>query len=262
MLGRFCRTFALAGFILPCAAETIPVANAGFEDISGESPYNEFTFGPLNGWDLYDPGSVTDGGAGPDYYIGTLRPSFHPNGTPGEYENFPAGAPEGIRVGIAFNFQSTGGGGEYGFQQTLATTLQPHTTYTLQALVGNIASGWAQDGTFYNLDGFPGYRIDFLAGGLVLASDVNSLAGTIPEGEFGLSTVQFTTGADHAQLGLNLGIRLVNLNQVDPMFPGSDLEVDFDEISLTAVAVPEPSAFLLTAVGSLLLTLRTRGRRH
>jgi len=33
----------------------VAIVNPDFEDISGESPFNEFTFGPFNGWALYDP---------------------------------------------------------------------------------------------------------------------------------------------------------------------------------------------------------------
>ena len=43
-----------------------------------------------------------------------------------------------------------------------------------------------------------------------------------------------STGATHPQLGQPLAIRLVNLNIVDPLFPGSDLEVDFDDVRLSA----------------------------
>ena len=88
---------------LATAASAAPLAvvNPGFEDISGESPFNEFTFGPLDGWDLYDPGAVTDGGDGPTYFMGTLTP-FEPDpvGAPGVFAFFPDGAPEGQRVGI------------------------------------------------------------------------------------------------------------------------------------------------------------------
>ena len=79
------------------------------------------------------------------------------------------------------------------------------------------------NGEFFplTLSGFPGYRVDLLAGGEVIAQDENSLAGSIDDGKFGTSTVPFITGSTHPQLGQALSIRLVNLNQVDPMFPGS-----------------------------------------
>lgn len=216
-------------------AVPVPITNPSFEDISGENPFNEFTFGPLNGWDLYDPGNITGGGMGATYYIGTLTP-FQPDpvGSPGVYANFPNGAPDGQRVAIAFNFFGSGGQGEYGLQQTLSANLQANTTYTLQVEIGNIASATAMNGQFFDLDGFSGYRIDLLAGGVPIAQDNNSLSGLIDDGEFGTSVVSLTTGATHAQLGQALAIRLVNLNLVDPLFPDSDLEVDFDDVRLNA----------------------------
>ncbi|GAB4180519.1 MAG: hypothetical protein Fur0032_21490 [Terrimicrobiaceae bacterium] len=257
---RFVTPFLMLPLL--AQAESILVTNPGFEDISGESPFNEFTFGPLNGWDLYDPGNITSGGAGATYFIGTLRPTvLDPVGNPGVHEFFPDGAIEGIRVGIAFNFAGSGGQGEYGFQQILNTPLQANTEYTLQVQIGNIASGLAVNNDFFDLDGFPGYRVDLMAGGVVLSSDNNSLAGSIPEGGWGLSTVSFTTGPTHEQLGQNLGIRLVNLNVVDPAFPGSDLEVDFDDVSLSAVAIPEPGAAAMILLGGIVVWATAR-RRH
>src|SRR5262245_18552764 len=89
---------------LQALAAPVAVVNPGFEDISGESQFNEFTFGPLNGWGLYDPHNIAAGGAGNTYFIGTLTP-FEPDpvGNPGVYANFPGGAAEGQRVAIAFN---------------------------------------------------------------------------------------------------------------------------------------------------------------
>ncbi|TWU54337.1 hypothetical protein Poly51_30540 [Rubripirellula tenax] len=226
------------------SAELVTVINSGFEDISGESPFNEFTFGPLNGWDLYDPdGIAAGGGAGATYYIGTL--------TPNAPTNFTAGAAEGQRVGIAFNFAGSGGQGEYGMQQTLSATLQANTHYQLDVEIGNIASGIAQNGDDFNLNGFPGYRVDLLAGGAVLDQDDNSLSGSIAEGDFGTSSLSFTTGDTHSLLGQALGIRLVNLNQIDLMYPGAHLEVDFDNVRLNATAVPEPSSLVLLALGGV-----------
>ncbi|MBM4112771.1 MAG: hypothetical protein FJ253_05260 [Phycisphaerae bacterium] len=232
------------GAISPALAESLPIVNAGFEDNSVGIPFNEFTFGPPAGWSLHDPNGITNGGAGGTYYVGTLTP-FEPDpiGNPGVYANFPDGAAEGIRVAIAFNFAGSGGQGEYGLVQTLGDTLQAHTRYTLRVEIGNIASGTAMNGQFFDLDGFPGYRVDLLAGGSMIAQDLNTLAGAIAEGEFATSTVVFSSGASHAQMGQPLGIRLVNLNVVDPIDPGADLEVDFDHVRLDAVSTLDPADF-------------------
>jgi hypothetical protein len=225
----------------PAAGSDVPVVNPGFEDISGESPFFEFTFGPLNGWDLYDPNGIADGGDGPVFYIGTLTPQeADPRGNPGVYVNFPDGAAEGERVAIAFNFAGSDGLGPYGLEQHLDAVLEAETEYTLRVEIGNIASGTSMSGRFFDLDGFPGYRVDLLAGGVVIAQDLNTLGGLIPEGEFATSTVSLVTGADHPQLGQTLGIRLVNLNILDPVDPGANLEVDFDDVRLTAEPVGDP----------------------
>jgi len=225
----FCKT--------PSATWAAPltVVNQGFEDITGESPVNEFTFGELNGWELHDPNVVTDNGDGPTFFIGTLTPFVpDPMDNPGVYAYFPAGAAEGQRVGIAFNFDGSEGLGEYGLFQELGDTLQPYTTYTLEVEIGNIDSGTALSGQFFPLEGFPGYRVELLAGGVMLEQDDNSLAGTIADGEFATSTVTYTTGGSNALFGQNLEILLVNLNQEDPSFPDSDIEVDFDDVRLDA----------------------------
>ena len=230
----------LLGFcsvVISAEAATVAVVNPGFEDVSGENLSNEFTFGALNGWDLYDPGSITSDGNGPTYFIGTLTP-FEPDpiGNPGVYTYFPAGAAEAERVGIAYNARVSAGQGEYGLSQELNATLQPNTTYTLEVEIGNIDSGTALNGSHFTLAGFPGYRVELLAGGVMLEQDNNSLAGTIPDGQFATSMTTFTTGATHDLLGQNLEILLINLNQEDPSFPASDLEVDFDDVRLEATS--------------------------
>lgn len=235
----------------PAKADLLSVTNPGFEDISGESPFNEFTFGAFNGWDLYDPGSVAGSGAGPTYFIGTLD---------AEPPWFDAGAPEGDRVAIAFNFAGSGGQGEYGLVQTMTETLQANTVYELTVEIGNINEGTAINGDFFDLRGFPGYRVDLLAGDAVIAQDNNSLGGSIADGFFGTTTVSLTTGTTHAQFGQALGIRLVNLNQVDLAFPVSDLEVDFDNVRLSAQSVPEPSSLAMLLLA--LVGLQHRRRRE
>lgn len=240
-------------------AVSVAVVNPGFEDISGEGQVNEFTFGALNGWDLYDPGLVTSDGDGPQYFIGTLEPTIVTStGNSTTPQFFPGGAPEGSRVGIAFNFSPSGGGGEYGLQQTLAHTLQANSTYTLSVQVGNIASGRDVGQNDYNLDGFPGYRVDLLAGSTLLTTTQTVDPGTIAEGAFATAEYQYSTGAADPLLGQALTIRLVNLNVVDPSAPSADLEVDFDDIQLDVVAIPEPSAALLAFIGLGTLFRRVR----
>lgn len=215
-------------------ATTLPVVNPGFESTEGSvSLFNEFSFGGFLGWEVYDdpPGLVGNGASNP-FYVGTLQPQPDPT-SPGDFVFFPGGAPEGNRIAIAYNRAGSGGLGEYGLQQTLVgTPLQPFRTYTLSVEVGNIASGQALNGQDFDLGGFPGYRIDLLAGGVPIASDDSQLADVLGEGDFATSAVTFATDASDPRLGLDLGVRLVSLNQVDPSAPTADLEVDFDDVRI------------------------------
>ena len=83
--------------------------------------------------------------------------------------------------------------------------------------IGNIASGTSLLGSadggnvFYDLDGFPGYRIDVLAGATVIGSDSNRIGVTIPEGVFQQARFYFDTGPAPAQLGQPLGILMLNV---------------------------------------------------
>lgn len=233
----------LAGAMSSHAA-VLPVANAGFENTTGQTSYFEFTFGTPAGWALYDPFNVL---SQPNVFVGTLEP----NGT----EFFDQTAPEGDRVAILFN-RGGKGLGAYGFQQTLTgTPLLADTQYVLQIDVGNITSGTSEDGTPYDLSNFPGYRIELLAGGQVLDS---SSTLVIDEGAFATATVTFTTGTSDLQLGQNLGIRILNLNTTNDS--GVDNEVDFDNVRLNANAVPEPGAAVLGVMAGAILFLR-RSRR-
>ena len=235
-------------------AAQISIVNHSFEDTSGMQVFNEFTFGSLPGWNVYDPNNITGLN---DVFPGTLQPDGSTF-----FNDF---APDGDRVAILFNRDNTAGLGEYGFEQTLADTLQANRSYTLQVEVGNITSGTADDGQFFNLDGFPGYRVDLLAGGQVIASDNNTLAGSIPEGEFATSTINFVTGDNPLLLNQQLGIRLVSLNVADNSTANTsaaDIEIDFDNVRLDSQAVPEPATILgtLTATGISLLLKRKKSR--
>jgi hypothetical protein len=213
---NFIAFFALLGCAW-AAATDVPVVNPSFEaDVTGSG-----TFPVLvpQGWAVLDPNGILDGG---DDSTGVVNPT----GT----TFFPAGAPDGNNLGFIFLSQQIEGG-EVSLRQILSSTLQANTRYTLTVQVGNIASGSGSNNVFYDLDGFPGYRVELLANGQVLSTDINTLS--IPEGECRMATVQFTTGATHPQMGQPLEIRFTNLNQ---RFSAEDpgIEVDFDDVHLDA----------------------------
>ncbi len=234
------RTLVICLLLLGSAnasAAPLTVVNPGFEDLyfgnlpgtySGDVPPTAFPTGPApTGW---SPFGTVSGGA----FIGVLNPGVMAIEPMATY--FPAGAPEGDNVALMF-FNASQGGPEFGIEQTLADTLQPRTTYTLSVEVGNIASGTSVEPIlyaglgFFDLRGFPGYRIDLLAGGTVIASDNNTL---LPgEGEFLTSTISVDIG-DNVVPGQALSIRLVSLNNEDVIDLVVDLEVDFDDIQLDA----------------------------
>lgn len=225
------------------AAAPVTVVNAGFEDdyvtgnlpgsFMGDVPPTAFPVGGApNGWEPY-------GAVGGNAFIGVLNPGIQAEIPEATY--FPAGAPEGDNVALAF-FGEFQGGGEFGIQQTLTATLQADVLYTLSVQVGNIASGISIVEPFsgfgyFDLRGFPGYRIDFMAGNTMLVQDIDSLLPD--EGEFLLSTIRVAVDDEHEALGQQLRIRLVNLNQQDVNDPVVDLEVDFDDIQLDATPLAE-----------------------
>lgn len=214
------RFFATAACVLACAsviASDVTIVNPSFEaNVTGNG-----TFPVLvpQGWNVLDPNGILDGGNDSTGVVNPTGTTFFPNG-----------APDGSNLGFIFLSDQIEGG-LVSLSQTLSATLQANTRYTLTVQVGNIASGSGANMQFYDLDGFPGYTVQLLANGVVLAEDANTL--TIPEGECSLSTVQFTTGSSHAQLGQALEIRLTNLNhRFSQQDPG--IEVDFDDLHLDA----------------------------
>jgi len=256
---RALRFFTIAvafAMLAPSVAAAAPVAitNAGFEALytagnlpaqyAGDVPAGAFPTGaPPAGWqDHRESGTPLA-----DEFIGVLNP-----GTSADYAGapagitpcFPAGAPEGDNVALLFT-GSASGGQEYGIEQTLAATIQPDTVYTLTVEVGNIQSCGGlvppYDSQFV-IDGFPSYRVQLLAGGVVLAEDAGSLAPA--EGSFETTSFQLTTGSSPAQQGVPITIRLVNRN-LDLVPAIGNREVDFDDVRLDAspvAAVPVGSA--------------------
>jgi len=150
--------------------------------------------------------------------------------------------PHGQQVGVVFLDDALSL--EAGLRQTLGDTLQLTTEYTLSVGVGNFAPPGP-----WNFTGFPGYRVELLAGSTVLAMDNNTLSPG--EGIFQTSTVTFTTGASHPNSGQALAIRLVSLN-------GPGVEVNFDNVTLNAVTVPEPTSLALLSLGGLIALMFRR----
>jgi hypothetical protein len=209
------------------AQQAIPLANPGFE--ADFAHPNTWSIVIPSGWTLYDPSFIVD--QNPDS-VGVLNPAGS--------TYFPAGAPEGSNVCLLF-FSGDIGMGAAGVQQTLAHQVLANTRYELQVQVGNIDSGTAAPPLdiygYFELRGFPGYAVQLLAGGTVVAQDFNSLAATLGEGQFAPTTVVYASPASGPAVGQPLTVRLLNLNQRwSPIFPG--IEVDFDDVRLNYTSCP------------------------
>lgn len=226
------------------AAVEIMIVNAGFES-PATGPGTFVTNAPPTGWSAF--GSVESFEA---RAVGVLNP----NGT-----TLFSSVPEGNNVGVVFlrNSDQTFSGRAAGLQQTLSDTLQLNTSYTLSVAVGNIGNDSAEPHNAFNFSGFPGYRIELLAGGNVIAFNENTVAPG--EGGFLTTTLNYNVGSLHANAGGALGIRLINLDAA------AGIEVNFDDVRLTAVAIPEVSTGSLwlgaAALGALGVGRRYR-RRH
>jgi hapalindole biogenesis HpiC1 cyclase-like protein len=224
-LARALGTFLLLQLLATthARAAVVTVANPSFE--SPPLMPGQFVGGNPPGWTATGP-------PGSDLGNGVFNP-----GAAGYYT---VPIPEGSNVGFVYDSAPGDGFGAYGLAQVLSDTLQPLTEYTLRVAIGDPlpAAG-------FNLAGFPGYRVQLLAGGVVLAQDDNSLAGTFPQGQFADSVVTFTTGLAHANLGQALEIRLINLN---PSTFTAESEVDFDNVRLTATVIPEPGMLTLFGI--------------
>lgn len=210
-------------------AAAIAIVNAGFEqpDTTNLPPVpgtgEVFTFADAPGWSLLDPADLIPDEAG-DRNLGT--------GYPGVWSPsavfYPDGIPEGRNIGTLFLPQAPGSG-EVALTQTLSSVLEVDTTYALSVDVGNPA-----DPGIDLFTGFPGYRIELLAGGTVLAADDNGLA--IAEGTFETASVSYTAKAGDPNLSEPLEIRLFGT-----LSDGGN-EVNFDRVVLEADPVPEPTS--------------------
>jgi hypothetical protein len=229
-------------------AAPVPVTNPSFE----ADPAGAGTFPVLvpQGWTLVDPAGIVDQ---VEDAVGVVN-------SDGGAPFFPGGVPDGSNAALIF-LSGDVGEGEVSLAQEVAESVDAGDAYTLRVEVGNIASGTGLPPFdvygFFDLDGFPGYRVALRAGGMELAADGNTLAPGLAEGTFATSVVEVTIPAGHPAIGAPLEIRLTNLNQ-----PGTaeepGIEVDFDDVRLDAVAVPEPAGALQLGAGALALLAAAR----
>lgn len=244
------RTLIAALLISAQAGEAalLNVVNPSFED--DPNNFNEFFLGEPNGWTLIDPGGIASAQDTPGTLTATGSPFYN------------SGAPDGDNVAILFIGEDVGTT-EFGLGQVLADPLAANTRYQLSVEVGNIQSGAAQSGTSFDLSGFPGYRIDLLAGGVVLASASDDINAPIAEGEFATVILEHISSAAPAQLGQALELRLTNLNLSNPAFTGADLEVNFDDVVLDAspTGIPLPASWTLMLLGAGLAWRRQQTSR-
>ncbi|MEM7542974.1 MAG: hypothetical protein AAF384_15515 [Pseudomonadota bacterium] len=272
VIKHFCLLGLLGSFTAAVAALDIPIVNPSFEapydetlsnlpaQFNGVVPPSAFPVGqPPIGWELIAPISAPAN-------VGILHPATGSECPTDQY--FPSGAPDGETMLLMFHGDPNGGP-EYGVRQLLDATASASTTYTLNVQIGNIGSGtscvqpFQGFGPFF-IDGFPGYRVQLLIGGVVVAEDTNTVSPG--EGEFLPTSLTYTTGPT-APPG-NLEIRLITRNEGTAVPMQNGIEVDFDAVSLRAAGqrrVPVPGlailGLMLAGLGTLVGLFRPNARR-
>ena len=214
-------TLWLGALSAPAQAPSVPIAitNPGFE----APPLAPGTFATL----AAPPGWT---GFGPLNYQNRTVGALHPGGT----LLYPGGAPEGQNVGVVFLLDQPGNqqlfaGQPAGLAQDLGEVLLADTRYTLRVLVGNLGVEPQWPHGQFQFAGFPGYRLELLAGGVVVASEADAVVPA--EGTFVERWLEVDIGAGHAALGAPLSLRLGNSNAA------SGIEVNFDAVRLERVEI-------------------------
>ena len=202
------------------------VGNGGFED----PEFADAGYGQPVGW--------TDGG----YYLPD-RTTWHVEGwgsgavnPSADEQGYDGIAPEGENVAYTSSYAGYVGG----LRHILSVTLQADTQYDLSAVAGNPS--------VYNGGATADYRVELVAGGVVIASTSGaSPNGTTDPNWFDVS-LSHTSGADDVadpNVGQTLEIRLLAVDFAD------DYEVHFDDVQLlidgeAGVIVYDPSMSAVT----------------
>ena len=125
--------------------------------------------------------------------------------------------------------------------QVLSDVLTANTQYTLRVEIGNATNV-----------AFPGYQVQLLAAGVLLAEDNSTLSPS--NGRFLTSVLSFTALPGDPNLG----------EQIEIAFRSMGTETNFDFVRLDATptsVVPEPSSLALVGVGFIGLIRLARNRR-
>lgn len=179
-------TGLMGGIECSAKAQVIPVTNPSFESPSlGPCSFNA----DAAGW--------TESGNAGVWGCGSLAQCLN---------SYRIGPPAGAQIGFINSGTLT---------QTVAANLTANTRYTLQVKVGRRYDCCQSSGT--------DYTVQLLAGAAVLAQDAGSIV--ITNGTFRMTTVRFSTGATHPNLGQALQIRLLQ---------GTNGQANFDDVQLTA----------------------------
>lgn len=201
-----------------------------------------------------DNSGISSGSALPNmgnswYYLG----GFVGNGSPVGVQNANANggftAPDGTQDGYVNNGAWLG--------STSLTAIQANTAYTLTVAEGNRGGGFAQSAGFTIALAYGSS-----AGDAALASSGNwgnslhvDYANSPAVGAFADYTVSFTTGASDSAIGQSLFVVLGS----DATTAASGVNpIDYDNVRLTAAAVPEPTSLALLLGGLTLLVVRRR----
>ena len=143
---------------------------------------------------------------------------------------YPGGIPDGINVAYS-------NGGQ--IEQTLSTGLSNNTSYVL-----SLDIGIRTDVAFQN------YTVELLAGGNVIASASNPVTPASYSGTFQTATLSYNAGGAEAFAGQLLGIRIST----------GGVQVNYDNVGLTANPVPEPETYGMMLAGLGLLAMVARRR--